>query len=378
MSATEPPAIGLEVAVGVAGLPEAGPARRLALHRAGAPAEVWSAVCAGRASTLPGMAAVMGRRADVLNGRWAAAARAGDLPAEVARHRAAGVGLAVLGTSTMPGVLASDIEPPSLLCLRGDPDVVVGPRVAIVGTRRCTRYGREVATELGYDLAAAGIAVVSGLAAGIDAAAHRGALEAGGAPPIGVVGTGLDVVYPRQHAALWQQVAEAGVLLSEHLLGTPPRAWHFPSRNRLLAALADIVVVVESDRSGGSMHTVDEAEARQRVVMAVPGPVRSRASAGTNGLLRERAHVITDATDVLILLGMSPAATRSAVERRPTPSPEAAAVLAAMGWEPAAADDLVRRTGRTVATVAVALDELERDGWISRSGGWYERRAKPE
>ena len=110
----------------------------------------------------------------------------------------------------------------------------------------------------------------------------------------------------------------------------------------------------------------------------MPGPVRSRASAGTNGLLRERAHVITDATDVLILLGMSPAATRSAVERRPTPSPEAAAVLAAMGWEPAAADDLVRRTGRTVATVAVALDELERDGWISRSGGWYERRAKPE
>ena len=374
MSAPSP----TEVAVGIAALPEAGPARRLALHRAGDPAAVWEAVRSGRAAELPGVGATLVGTTGGLPARWAAEATALDLAALVARHRAAAVGLAVLGTDAMPEVLATDLEPPSLLCFHGDPDVVVGPRVAVIGTRRCTGYGRDLARELGRHLATAGVSVVSGLALGIDAAAHQGALAVDGAPPIGVVGTGLDVVYPSRHGALWEAVGARGVLCSEHLLGTGPRAWHFPSRNRLLAALADVVVVVESDRRGGSMHTVREAERRQRQIMAVPGPVRSRASAGTNELLRDVASPVCDATDVLLALGLSAGSTRTATERRPEPSAEGTRLLEAMAWQPAVLDELVVRTGLAIGAVASALDELEAAGWVTRRGAWYERKAKPE
>ena len=178
------------------------------------------------------------------------------------------------------------------------------PRVAIVGTRRCTRYGFDLARELGADLAAAGVQVVSGLALGIDGAAHRGALDAaGGAPPIGVVASGLDVVYPRAPPAAVGGGRHRGSLLSECPLGTAPEAWRFPARNRIIAALADAVVVVESAGAGGSMYTVEEALARDRPVLAVPGSVRSAASAGTNRLLAEGAGVARDADDVLAAIG---------------------------------------------------------------------------
>ena len=154
---------------------------------------------------------------------------------------------------------------------------------------------------------------------GIDGAAHAGATEVDGAPPVAVVGSGLDVVYPRRHRSLWQLVAERGVVLSEHPLGSAPVAWHFPARNRLIAALADVVVVVESQERGGSMHTVDEAQRRDVDVMAVPGPVTSRASTGTNRLLADGAEVARDATDVLVKLGLGSGSRRATVERRPAP-----------------------------------------------------------
>src|SRR5205085_5885336 len=123
---------------------------------------------------------------------------------------------------------------------RGDPGVVEGRRVGIVGTRRCTRYGRELAYELGRDLAASGVRIVSGLAAGVDGAAHNGALAAGGAPPIAVVGSGVDVVYPKRHSQLWADVAAAGLLVSEAPLGAAPEPWRFPVRNRVIAALSEV------------------------------------------------------------------------------------------------------------------------------------------
>ena len=161
--------------------------------------------------------------------------------------------------------------------------------------------------ELGRDLGRAGVRVVSGLALGIDAAAHHGALDAeadGGAPPIGVVGSGLDVTYPRAHGALWTAVAAAGVLVGEAPLGAAPEPWRFPARNRIIAALGSVVVVVESHPRGGSRHTVDAAEARGRQVLAVPGSVRSPASRFTNELLADGCHPARDVTDVLVALGL--------------------------------------------------------------------------
>ena len=187
---------------------------------------------------------------------WSAAATRIDVASVWQRHVDAGVGVAALGSAAYPAPLVDDIEPPGVLFMRGDPAAISGPRVAIVGTRDATRYGLDLAYELGRELAAAGVAIVSGLAVGIDGAAHAGALAADTTPPIAVVGSGLDVVYPRRNAALWREVERRGVLLGEAPLGAPPERWRFPARNRMIAAIADVVVVVESRDAGGSMHTV--------------------------------------------------------------------------------------------------------------------------
>lgn len=289
-----------------------------------------------------------------------------------ARHVAAGVGVCVRGSGGYPAVFEHDPDPPAVVFHRGDLDVLSGPRVAIVGTRRCTRYGVDVAHELGEGLAAAGVAVVSGLALGIDGAAHQGALR-GGTPPIGVVGSGLDVVYPRANRALWAAVAGRGLLLSECALGAPPVAWRFPARNRLIAALADVVVVVESHARGGSLSTVAEAARRDRTVLAVPGPVRSPASAGTNQLLADGCAPACGVDDVLVALGLSPGRRRAASERRPAPDADGAAVLEALGWQPATVDQLALRTGLSVARLVVVLDQLREQRWVDGRGGWYER-----
>src|SRR5947207_3064803 len=235
---------------------------------------------------------------------------AGDRRVDVAmvwrEYDAAGVAVHLLGTDGYPPELADDHEAPAVLFSVGDLSALDGPRVAIIGSRRCTRYGRDVAFDLGRDLARAGVRVVSGLALGIDGAAHLGVLAAGGgaAPPVAVVGSGLDVVYPRAHARLWSQVAEAGVVLSEAPLGARPEAWRFPARNRILAALADVVVVVESRAKGGSFHTVQAADLRGVPVMAVPGPVRSPVSCYTNELLVTGSPPARDIDDVLVALDL--------------------------------------------------------------------------
>ena len=191
-------------------------------------------------------------------------------------HAEAGIGVAALGSSAFPAPLAADDDPPAVIFWQGDLDHLAGVRAAVVGTRKATRYGLDVAHELGRRLAESGIAVVSGLALGIDGAAHAGALAAEAAPPVAVVGSGLDRVYPRAHGPLWRQVARAGVVLSEYPLGAPAAAWQFPARNRLIAALADVVVVVESQATGGAMGTAVEAARRGVPVLAVPGPGHRR------------------------------------------------------------------------------------------------------
>lgn len=196
-----------------------------------------------------------------------------------------------------------DPEPPALVFYRGDPGLLcVVPSVGIVGTRRCTTVGRTVAHELGFDLARAGVGVVSGLALGVDAAAHHGALDGGG-PVIGVVASGLDMVYPSSNRRLWEEVAGRGLLVSETLAGTGPERWRFPARNRLIAALSSGVVIVESHRRGGSLITADEAADRGKPVFAVPGSVSNPAADGTNALIIDGAIPVRSASDVLDTLG---------------------------------------------------------------------------
>jgi DNA processing protein len=296
------------------------------------------------------------------------------------QHVAAGVEVLLPTSPRFPPGLTDDPEPPSILFAHGDPTIVRGPRVAVVGTRDCTRYGYDVARRLGAELAANGVVVVSGLALGIDGAAHAGALDAGGAPPVAVVGSGLDRLYPGRNAALWRRVADAGVVLSEYPLGTPPLAWHFPARNRLIVALADVVVVVESQERGGSMLTVDSAIDRDVEVMAVPGPVTAPTSAGPNRLLSEGRPVVRDATDVLVALGLGAGRRRAlaaAAEPRPEPVDGDRAVIDAFDWQPATFDQLVLRTGLSVADLAPALDRLADEGWVEQRGGWYERVGGP-
>ena len=312
-----------------------------------------------------------------LGAAWRTAAAAADVDGLWRAHLEAGVRVDVLGGDGYPAMVAADHEAPALLFSRGDAGALTaGRRVAIVGTRRCTRYGRDVAWELGRDLAAAGVTVVSGLALGVDGAAHAGALEAGGGPPVAVVGSGLDVVYPRRHAGLWAAVAEAGLLLSEAPLGARPEPWRFPVRNRVIAAVSEVVVVVESHVTGGSRYTVEAAEARGRTVMAVPGPVRSPASAYTNTLLADGCPPARDAIDVLVALGLSTAHDPGVVDRRSPPGPVEARVLEALGWEAASLDDIVARAGLGPGQASLALARLQRDGWVGGAGGWWERIAQ--
>ncbi len=370
----------------LAGLPGMGPRRLTALLDRWEPAEAWERATSGSVPRLhdpdgrPLLAGSNATSVASLLQAWRAAGAGADTTAVAAAHRAAGVAVLLRTDEGYPEALRADTEPPAVLFALGDLAVLHAPRVAVVGTRRCTGAGAGMARQLGRELASEGVVIVSGLALGIDGAAHRGVLDVRGeptaAPPVGVVGCGLDVVYPARHRDLWAAVAEAGVLLSEAPLGARPAAWRFPARNRVIAALADVVVVVESHAAGGSLHTVAEAEQRDRPVLAVPGSVRSPAAVGTNQLLADGCHPARDSADVLMALGLTPAVRRRTVDARSSPDPAGAALLDAFGWEPATFEQLAVRTGGPLAELAMTLETLVGQGWVAVDGGWYERVAQ--
>ncbi len=311
------------------------------------------------------------------------------------------------GRADYPPALAHDPQRPGVLFWRGELGCLAHPCVAVVGTRRATHDGRSVAFELGRDLAAAGICVVSGLALGIDGAAHAGALSHRSFPsaagPAGVAASGVDVPYPRRHAGLWERVVESGVMLSETLPGRPPHPWRFPARNRIIAALSAMVVVVESHAAGGSLITAEAAMARGVDVRVVPGPVHSSASAGSNQLLYDGPGPVRSAQDVLDALGIvldprpTPGrVTGSTVLRHlrqlpgggspapGSPAAEGAAdsltreerdVLDAVAWQPTLLSQVVDRTGLPVGTASRALDSLEAAGLLGREHHWWIRLA---
>ncbi len=268
-----------------------------------------------------------------------------------------------------PPLLAAIHDPPAVLWLRGDADATLmqAPAAAIVGARACSSYGRAVARLLGRELAAAGVVVVSGMARGVDSEAHRGALETGGRT-MAVLGCGIDRDYPAAHRELAQRiVANGGLIVSEYEPGVEPAPWRFPARNRIIAGLCAVTVVVEARERSGALITADFALEDGREVMAVPGEITSALSAGANALLRLGATPVTGAGDVLEALGIEPAP-------QPEPAaltPAAAAVTARLADAPATADELVRSTGLGAAEVAAALVELELSGAATSDGGLY-------
>jgi DNA processing protein len=277
-----------------------------------------------------------------------------------------------------PAPLRDAADGPWALIGRGSPRLLdkIEPfeAVTIVGARRATSYGREIARELGRELAAAGMVVVSGLAFGIDGCAHRGALDAG--RTIAVLGCGPDVAYPGSHRSLWRRICEEGLVISELPPGATPWRWTFPARNRIMAALAGMTVVVEAATRSGSLITTDLAADLGRDLGAVPGPVTSRASAGPNGLLAAGAHVIRDAQDVLdAMLGPG----RRRIEHTgPSLDPDLEAVLTAVEAGEVTCDGVAATTGLSGPTAAAALARLELLGYLDCSTvGVYTRTLLP-
>ena len=268
-----------------------------------------------------------------------------------------------------PPLLAELHDPPGRLYVRGGPpDVLALPAVAVVGARSCSSYGSQVARELARDLAAAGVVVVSGMARGIDAEAHRGALEAGGRT-VAVLGCGIDRDYPRVHAELARRIAASAAVVSEYPPGIEPAPWRFPARNRVIAGLARATVVVEARERSGALITADFALELGRDVFAVPGEVTSGLSAGTNDLLRQGAAPLLTPEDLFGPLGLERAPPK---QTRPL-TPAAEAVLAALADGARGVDELVLGSGRGSAEVAAALVELELEGLIAAADGVYRR-----
>jgi len=372
-------------AAALAALPGIGPVTLVGLLTRHDPQTAWARVLAGaerRPGPRTGAAAGAGRTPTP----WAVAAGRADVAGRWAALVEAKIGVTWIGHAQYPAVLAVDPDPPGVVFWRGDLDALDRLCVAIVGTRRCTHYGREVAAELGQDLAGAGVCVVSGLALGIDGAAHGGALEAGGAGPVGVAASGVDVVYPRRHAHLWARVTAAGAIISETAPGHQAQAWRFPARNRIIAGLARVVVVVESHAGGGSLLTVDAALDRGIDVAAVPGPVHSPASTGTNQLLVDGARPVRHAGDVLQALGdlrpwpppaqlPLPGTEIDTARAAPPDRLDAGAqrVLDAVDWTPTPVGTVAGRTGLAIAPLSMALHRLEGLGLVRDGGGWWER-----
>lgn len=290
-----------------------------------------------------------------------------DAPAELARLAALGLRFLARSDPGFPPLLRAIHDPPPGLFLRGDADasLLARPAVAIVGARACSAYGRQVARGVGRDLAAAGLVVVSGLARGVDAEAHRGALEADGST-VAVLGCGIDRDYPAAHRELARQVAGTGLVVSEYAPGVEPAPWRFPARNRIVAGLCAAAVVVEARERSGALITADFALEEGREVFAVPGEITSALSAGANALLRLGATPLTDASDVLESYGLTLPAARA-----PDLGDVAAAVLARIREGALGADELARAAGLSAGELAVALTELELAGAVSEEDGVY-------
>ena len=282
-----------------------------------------------------------------------------EASAALVRADTVGARVIVLSEPEYPASLRDLNDPPPVLFARGDLAAVAAPVAAIVGTRRATPYGERVTRDLAAALARAGVSVISGLARGIDGAAHRAALDAGGRTAA-VLGTGVDIVYPSQHRALQARIGAEGLLLSEELPGDRASAGSFPKRNRILAALAQVTIVVEAPRQSGPLITAGHALELGRTVAAVPGPIDAPGSAGANLLLRDGAVLLAEVADVLALFGKS-----APVPKEPAFASDAErAIWGALVGGAATLDELCTRASLPARECVAAVSALELSGVI--------------
>lgn len=292
-------------------------------------------------------------------------------PGEIlARLEEKGLRAVTLADEDYPERLAEIPDPPPALFVRGE--VPYGPTVSLVGSRKASATGIEAARTLGRALGERGVCVVSGLALGIDAVAHEGALEAAG-PTVGVLGCGIDVVYPRSNRSLFERVAQSGAVVSEYYLGEPPLQWRFPARNRIIAGLSDAVVVVEAAERSGALITARHALEAGRDVWAVPGPIGFTECRGSNALLADGAGVLWDVDLFVETVAPEPApqplpvADGDAAPAAPVELPKhEAAVLMGVGFEPTEVDEVAERSGVGMRELLPALALLELKGYVTR------------
>jgi len=277
-----------------------------------------------------------------------------------------GAAIVVYDDPRFPQALKNTFDPPCLLYMKGDGWKEELPAVAIVGTRRPTHYGTSMAETLGRDLAHAGVNVVSGMARGCDAAAHKGALKAGGFTTA-VLGTGVDEVYPREAKKLYEEIAEKGVVISEFQMGSKPHPYNFPKRNRIISGLASGVAVVEAPLRSGSLMTARLSLEYGREVFAFPGQVDSRSSSGTNRLIKDGAALIEGAKDILDALGLS-VATRPQVQAV-LPEGDELLIFRALGTSLVHIDALCEKTGLSAARASTVLLEMELKGMVEQKPG---------
>ena len=303
----------------------------------------------------------------------------GVIHAEIKAGRAAGARLICRGEPDYPTMLAEISDAPPILWCIGDLSLLKRPMVALVGARNASSLGTRMAKRLADDLAQAGFVVVSGLARGIDTAAHLAALAGG---TVAVQAGGVDVIYPAENAGLTHDIGKTGLRVSEQPMGLQPQARHFPARNRIISGLAQAVVVVEAAAKSGSLITTDAALAQGRDVFAVPGhPFDARAS-GCNMLIRDGATLVRGADDIIAALAplaarlaVAPAAVEELAPERPAMRSlrDTAAlhqqILDRLGPSPMAEDQLIRDLATTATAVAPALIDLELDGKIARQAG---------
>lgn len=274
-----------------------------------------------------------------------------------------------LADSAYPRMLLEISDPPPLLYARGRADLLGRPALAVVGSRNGTAQGLRNAEAFARSFSEGGLTIVSGLALGIDAAAHRGGL-AGTGSTIAVLGTGIDVVYPKSNAALFERIAEQGLLVSEYPLGTPSIAHNFPRRNRLISGMSRGCLVVEAAMGSGSLITARMAAEQGREVFAIPGSIHSPLSRGCHSLIKQGAKLVDAAEDVLAEFGSWQHASTS-VQATRAPEP---ALLAHMGFDPVDIDALCARAGLPAESVAAELLRLELDGWVATlPGGRFQR-----
>ncbi|OQA03659.1 MAG: hypothetical protein BWY68_00675 [bacterium ADurb.Bin400] len=294
---------------------------------------------------------------------------------QVTRLRRLGIGYTVLGDSSYPELLGEAADAPVILYVKGSIESIGIPGIAVVGSRKYTYYGRDTARYLSAECAKAGLSIISGLALGIDAEAHRATLAVGGST-VAVLGCGLDQVYPAGHAGLAREIVEkGGALVSEFSPGTPPIKPHFPMRNRIIAGLAIGTLVIEAGEKSGALITAYSALESNREVFAVPGNIDSETSKGTNQLIKEGAKLVTSAEDIFEELEIKVTLNRDGGSSQDLSQDEKIIIdLLSKGVCPA--DDMLANSGMNVISLNTVLTALEMKGMVENMGGGRYRRTQ--